>query len=105
MTLLNEQRDILQLKPKMVFAVLATSELYIPLSGVHSITICDVTPTDSSAEEKIVMGERVALAAPQMIFSSGIDSAAKSEAQFDIKSSERVCKVSLDGEAPGCTLI
>lgn len=51
------------------------------------------------------MGETVALAAPQTIFSSGIDSAAKSEARFDIKSSERVCKVSLDGEAPGCTLI
>lgn len=110
MALLNERRDILQLKPKMVFlAVLATSGLYIPLSSVQSVAICDVTPTDSSAEEKIVMGERAALAAPQTIFSSRVDSAAKSEAGFDIyewkESSERVCKVSLDGEARGCTVV
>lgn len=61
---------------------------------------------DSAAEEKLRnMGEIVAVTAPQTIFCSGIDSAAKSKAQFDIKSSERVCKVSLDGTAPGCTLI
>lgn len=91
MALLNEHHDILQLKPKMVFfAVLATSGLYIPLSGVHSIAICDVTPTDSSAEGKIVMGERAALAAPQTIFSSRVDSAAKSEAGFDIYIKKKV---------------
>lgn len=60
---------------------------------------------DSSAEEKLQnMGEIVAVTAPKMIFCSGIDSVAKSKAQFE-KSSERVCKVSLDGAAPGYTLI
>lgn len=61
---------------------------------------------DSTAEKKLQnMGEIVAVTAAQMIFSSGIDSAAKSKAQFDIKSSERVSKIRLNGEAPGCTLI
>lgn len=62
---------------------------------------------DSTAEEKLQnMGEIVAVTAPKTIFCSGIDSAAKSKAWFDIKkSSEGVCKVSLDGAAPGCTLI
>lgn len=64
--------------------VLATSGLYIPLSGVQSVAICGVTPTDTSAGGKIVMGERAALAALQMIFSSRVDSAAKSEAGLDI---------------------
>lgn len=49
---------------------------------------------------KIVMGERPALAAPRMVFSCRVDSAAKSEARFDIyvwkESSERVCKVRVD---------
>lgn len=64
--------------------VLATSGLYIPLSGVQSVAICGVTPTDSSAEGEIVMEERAALAALQMIFSSRVDRAAKSNAGFDI---------------------
>lgn len=41
---------------------------------------------DSSAEEKLQnMGEIVAVTAARTIFCSGIDSAAKSKAQFDIK--------------------
>lgn len=36
------------------------------------------------------MGERAALAAPQTIFSSGVDSAAKSEAGFDIYIKKKV---------------
>ena len=51
------------------------------------------------------MGEIVAVTAPGTILWSGIDSAAESEARFDTKSSERVCKVSLDGAARGWTLI
>lgn len=51
------------------------------------------------------MEEIATATAPQMIFCSGNDSVAKSKAQFDIKSSDRVCKVGLDGAASGCTLI
>lgn len=41
---------------------------------------------DSSAKEKLQnMEEIVAVTAPKTIFWSGIDSAAKSKAQFDIK--------------------
>lgn len=41
---------------------------------------------DSAAEEKRQnMGEIVTVTAPQTVFCSGIDSAVKSKAQFDIK--------------------
>lgn len=56
--------------------------------------ICDVTPMDSSAEDKLQnMGEIMVVPVEQTTFCSGIDSAAKSKARSDIKSSKKVWKV------------
>lgn len=70
------------LNPRVFF--FATSGLYIPLSGVQHIAICDVTPGDSLAEGKNVMRKRAALAAPRPVSSFRVDSTAESEARFDI---------------------
>lgn len=93
----NERHDILQLKAETFFscAVVATGGFYIPLSAALSAAICDVTPSDGSAEGEIVMGERAALAAVQTVLSAGVDSAAKSEAGFDMWRKKKKFRASL----------
>lgn len=98
--LLDEHHDILQLKPKMVFSSISHQRVIYPTvwCSEHCNLWCH--SHRQFGRGKIVMGERLALAAPRTVFSSRVDSAAKSEARFDIyvwkESSESVCKVSLD---------